>query len=57
MQFHNILIYVLIGSAIITALLDHWIDTGVFINAVIGFIQEGKAERAMGTIRHMVAKF
>ncbi len=60
LQFHNILIYVLIGSAVITAVLDHWIDTGVilavvFVNAVIGFIQEGKAEKAMDAIRHMLA--
>lgn len=60
LQFHNILIYVLIGSAVITAALDHWIDTGVILavviaNAIIGFIQEGKAEKAMDAIRHMLA--
>jgi magnesium-transporting ATPase (P-type) len=60
LQFHNILIYVLIGSAAITAFLGHWIDTGVILavviaNAVIGFIQEGKAENAMDAIRHMLA--
>lgn len=60
LHFHNILIYVLIGSAVITALLGHWIDTGVILavviaNAVIGFIQEGKAEQAMDAIRHMLA--
>lgn len=59
-HFHNILIYVLIGSAVITAFLDHWIDTGVILtvvvaNAMIGFIQEGKAEKAMDAIRHMLA--
>ena len=60
LQFHNILIYVLIGAAAITAFLDHWIDTGVILavviaNAVIGFVQEGKAEHAMDAIRHMLA--
>jgi magnesium-transporting ATPase (P-type) len=60
LQFHNILIYVLLGSAAITAFLGHWIDTGVilavvFANAVIGFVQEGKAEHAMDAIRHMLA--
>lgn len=59
-HFHNILIYVLIGAAIMTAFLDHWVDTGVILavvvaNAVIGFIQEGKAEKAMDAIRHMLA--
>jgi len=60
LQFHNILIYVLLGSAAITAMLGHWIDTTVILavviaNAVIGFIQEGKAEQAMNAIRHMLA--
>ncbi len=31
LQFHNILIYVLIGCAVVTAALDHWIDTGVIL--------------------------
>lgn len=60
LQFHNILIYVLIGCAVVTAALDHWIDTGailavVIANAIIGYIQEGKAEKAMDAIRQMLA--
>ena len=60
LQFHNILIYVLLGSAAITAALDHWIDTSVILavvlaNATIGFVQEGKAEKAMDAIRQMLA--
>ncbi|MDP1932963.1 MAG: cation-transporting P-type ATPase [Gammaproteobacteria bacterium] len=60
LQFHNILIYVLIGSAVITALLEHWVDTWVILivvitNAVIGYIQEGKAEQAMHALRDMMA--
>lgn len=59
-QFHNILIYVLIAAALVTAALGHWIDTAVIalvviINALIGFIQEGKAESAMDAIRNMLA--
>lgn len=59
-QFHNVLIYVLIGAAAVTALLGHYVDTGVIaavviVNAVIGFIQEGRAEQAMDAIRDMLA--
>ncbi|MFO0292385.1 MAG: cation-transporting P-type ATPase [Rhodospirillales bacterium] len=59
-QFHNVLIYVLIGSAAVTAALQHWVDTVVILavvlaNATIGFVQEGKAEAAMAAIRRMLA--
>ena len=45
-QFHNVLIYVLLVACLITLFLGHWIDSGVifgvvFLNGVIGFIQEG----------------
>jgi magnesium-transporting ATPase (P-type) len=60
MHFHNVLIYVLIASAAVTAALQHWVDTGVIlavviVNAVIGYIQEGRAEEAMEAIRGMLA--
>lgn len=59
-HFHNVLIYVLIASAAVTAALQHWVDTGVIlavviVNAVIGYIQEGRAEQAMDAIRGMLA--
>lgn len=59
-HFHNVLIYVLIASAAVTAALQHWVDTGVILavvlaNAVIGFVQEGRAEQAMEAIRGMLA--
>jgi magnesium-transporting ATPase (P-type) len=59
-HFHNLLIYVLIAAAAVTAALGHWIDTGVIlavvlVNAVIGFIQEGKAEQALEGIRRMLS--
>jgi cation transport ATPase len=58
-QFHNVLIYVLLVAAGVTAAIDHWTDSGVIvgvvlINALIGFIQEGKAEKSLDAIRNML---
>lgn len=60
LQFHNVLIYVLLAAAAVTALLAHWVDTAVIvgvvvINSIIGFIQEGKAEQAMEAIRRLLS--
>ncbi len=59
-QFHNVLIYVLLVAALVTALMGHWIDTivilaVVILNAIIGYVQEGRAESAMEAIRNMLA--
>ncbi|WP_290653064.1 cation-transporting P-type ATPase [Aquisalimonas sp.] len=59
-HFHNVLIYILIAAALGTALLGHWVDTGVIlavvlINTLIGFVQEGRAEQALDAIRQMLS--
>ena len=59
-QFHNVLIYVLMAASAVTAILGHWLDASVIlgvvvVNAVIGFVQEGKAENALRAIRQMLA--
>jgi len=59
-QFHNVLIYVLIAASAVTATLGHWVDASVilavvFLNALIGFVQEGKAENALRAIRQMLS--
>ncbi|HWH15005.1 MAG TPA: HAD-IC family P-type ATPase [Miltoncostaeaceae bacterium] len=51
-QFHNPLIYVLVAAAGVTAAIGDLVDTGVIagvvlVNAVIGFVQESRAERAL----------
>ena len=60
LQFHNVLIYVLLAAAIVTIVLGHWVDAGVIagvvlINAIIGHVQEGKAEHALEAIRRMLS--
>jgi len=59
LQFHNLLIYVLLASMAMTLALGQWLDSAVIfavvlINALIGFIQEGKAEQAMRAIQSML---
>ena len=59
-QFNNPLILVLIVAGTVTALLQHFIDSAVIfgvvvINAIIGFVQEGKAESALEAVRAMLA--
>jgi calcium-translocating P-type ATPase len=59
-QFNNALICVLLCAAVVTAGLQHWVDTAVILavvlgNAAIGFVQEGKAEAAMAALRVMLA--
>ncbi|MCZ7641089.1 MAG: cation-transporting P-type ATPase [Verrucomicrobia bacterium] len=59
-HFHDLLIYILLAAAVITAMMGHWVDTAVIcgvvlINAIIGFIQEGKAEEALEGIRKMLS--
>ena len=59
LQFNSTLIYVLLVAATVTAILGMWIDAAVILvvvlaNAIIGFIQEGRAEASMEAVTKMI---
>ena len=59
-QFNNLLLIVLMVAALVTVAIGHWVDGAVIaavvvLNALIGFVQEGKAERALQAIRHLLS--
>ena len=59
LQFHQPLLYILLASTLITAALGHWVDAAVvfsvvLINAVIGYLQEAKAEKAIEALAKML---
>ncbi|MGF1613834.1 MAG: HAD-IC family P-type ATPase [Gammaproteobacteria bacterium] len=54
------LVLVLIAAGTVTVFLREWVDAGVIfgvvlVNAVVGFIQEGKAEAALAALVRIVA--
>lgn len=59
-QFHNVLLYMMLFASLVTALLGFWVDSAVIllavvVNALIGFVQEGKAANALDAIRDMLS--
>lgn len=57
-QFQSFVIYVLIFAAVLSAVLGDWIEAAVIsaivlLNAVLGVIQEGKAEEALAALKKL----
>jgi len=59
LQFHQPLLYILLAASIITLLLGEIVDSivifaVVFVNAIVGYLQEAKAEKAIEALSQMV---
>jgi magnesium-transporting ATPase (P-type) len=59
-QFNNILVYVLLGAGFVKLMVGLWLDAAIILavvvlNALLGFFQEGKAEKALDSIRNMLS--
>ncbi|MCU0917646.1 MAG: cation-transporting P-type ATPase [Planctomycetes bacterium] len=59
LQFHSPLLYILLAAALVTALLQEWVDAFVvfavvLVNAIVGYVQEAKAEKAVEALASMV---
>lgn len=57
-QFTSVIVWVLIGAAVISGLLEDWLDAVailaiVFLNGLLGFVQEFRAERSLAALRKM----
>jgi Ca2+-transporting ATPase len=59
LQFHAPLLYILLLASVVTAVLGEWVDSSVifavvFLNALVGYLQEARAEKAINALAEMV---
>ena len=59
LQFHQPLLYLLLVASAVTLYLGEWVDASVIfgvvlVNAIVGYVQEAKAERAIEALSRMV---
>ena len=57
-QFNQLVIWILIAATILSAILGDWLEAGailaiVVLNALLGFFQEQKAEKALSSLRKL----
>src|SRR5215468_6992702 len=60
LQFNNVLVFVLVAAGFVKLMVGLWLDAAiilgvVLVNALLGFVQEGKAEKALDSIRNMLS--
>src|SRR5271168_2630008 len=60
LQFKNVLVYVLLAAGFIKLMMGLWLDASIIlgvvvINGLLGFVQEGRAEKSLDSIRNMLS--